>query len=344
MSSNEQASDKIYWRFVASMNDIIKRSGLKGGGSANERLLHELVETEMAFRRLLLSDKKGDELYKKFIKFIMFEKRNMISARVYFRERQDAFDEILSEAFRNGRTAPIKRLAINYSFASWAMANYRGPKRRALAPIYRRMGKIRRTLHENNLPLVLNRVKRFWYKVPEVHLEYMDHIQAASEGLLTAIDKYSIGESKFVSVAIGRITLNLLTDQNATMLKMSPREKRIQYRANMAKNELGTSDINDPRVLAFVREKFRGVTLRELIDINNASSVPKTLAPTTSSDNHDEEAQSDLQSEDRAIYMAQEQEDVVEHAEKAEQLAAVREALKHLSVLERKIVRLLTGE
>jgi RNA polymerase sigma factor (sigma-70 family) len=341
---NDQNSDKIYWRFVASMNDIIKRSGIKGGGGANERLLQELVETEMAFRRLLLSDKKGDELYKKFIKFIMFDKRNMISARVYFRERQDAFDEVLSEAFRSGRTAPLKRLSINYSFASWAMANYRGPKRRALSTVYRRMGRIRRTLHENNLPLVLNRVKRFWYKVPEVHLEYMDHIQAASEGLLTAIDKYSIGESKFVSVAIGRITLNLLTDQNATMLKMSPREKRIQYRANMAKNELGTSDITDPRVLSFVREKFKGVTLRELVDINNASSVPKSLAPALGNDATEEDQSADTQTEDRAIYMAQEQEDVVEQAERSEQVGALRGALRQLSVIERKIVRLLTGE
>ncbi|NIP30507.1 MAG: hypothetical protein GTN59_08105, partial [Candidatus Dadabacteria bacterium] len=99
----------------------------------------------------------------------------------------------------------------------------------------------------------------------------MDFIQNANEGLMNAIDKFVPPyKTVFRSVAIGRMTLNMHTDHNATMVKFSPTEKRILYRANNAKVKAKLTDQGD--ILNYVKESFNSVTPEKLRDILSAAT------------------------------------------------------------------------
>lgn len=233
--------------------------------------LEELFNYEKRFRKTLLSTPEGKDMYRQFMEFILKEKCNILSSRVYFRERQDIFAEKISPAFQKQKPHLLYSFRINYFFAKWVIERYNGPKIKSLKYSYDKIVKIRKTLCENNLPLALNRAKIFWSKVPDSHLEYMDIVQTSSEGLLTAIDKFVPPyKTVFRSVAIGRMTLNMLTDHNATVIKLSPIEKRILYRANNARTKENLTEIKD--ILRYVRQSFKGVTLRRLEEILNAGT------------------------------------------------------------------------
>lgn len=317
----------MFHRFIGEMNSILSRDETRGGQGQKD-LIASLVAAERVFQTLASEGDAGKDLYEKFIKFITEDKGNILSARVYFRERQGAFGPKISSAFRKAKISPIMKLHINYMFIAWAYQNYKGPNKRKMYYAMQKVIKIRNFIVENNLPLALNRAKKFWYKVPETHMEYMDHIQLASEGLITALDKFVPEDSAFGSVAIGRMTLNLLTEHNSTMIKFSPKEKRILYRANNAKNKERMTEEDD--VTGYVGEKFRGVTNREISMIASASSIPTSLE----------------QKDDGATSIADvapspsDTEELVEKKLMAEKL---RGALSSLSVVERKVVRLRHG-
>jgi len=260
-------NESTYRSFIGMMNKVLEENGFR----SQKETLEELFKFEDRFREALISTLEGREMYQTFMDFIIKEKCNILSSRVYFRERQNVFSAKISPAFQKQTPALLYRFRINYMFARWVIDRYHGPKIRSLRYSYDKIVAIRKFLCENNLPLALNRAKIFWSKVPNSHLEYMDIVQTSSEGLLTAIDKFVPPyKSLFRSVAIGRMTLNMITDHNATVVKLSPIEKRILYRANNARVKAGLVDINE--ILEYVRESFRGVSLKKLEEIINAAT------------------------------------------------------------------------
>lgn len=286
-----------------------------------------LVLEERRFRDILMSTKHGRETYMKFIDHIMNVKGNILSARVYFRERQDAFDRKISDAFRRGAPAAIEKLHPNHAFASWVVEVYKGPKKRSLAASLRRIRKQRDAIYAVNWPLALNRAKRFWFKVPAGHQTSDDHLQNAQEGLVTAIDKYVPGDSTYGSVAIGRITLNLLTSQNQTLIKFSPREMRIMYRANKARNQEKIED--DGKVEDYVRESFKGTNKKEIEMISAAQSMQSLdYKPEGGVSLHDTVAS---------------RQDLVEEAADSEMVQNLLDAMGDLDIMERKAIVLRSG-
>lgn len=271
--------------FCASMNEALDRNDEEDGRN-QKQLLEELFQLETKFRDTLISTQEGSEVYKKFVEFILNDKGNILSARVYFRERQDTFSSNISSAFQNNKPTQLFKFAINYPFAKWAFDRYKGPKSSQLQSTLYEIIRVRKVLCENNLPLAINRAKIFWSKVPASNLEYMDIIQNASEGLINAIDKFVPPyKTVFKSVAIGRMSLNILTDHNATLVKFSPRDRRILYRANNARTKGKLSDMND--ILAYVNQSFQNVTLEKLESIlNSAAGAIRTVI---NNENEDEQ-------------------------------------------------------
>lgn len=323
----------LFRRFIEEMNNC-KNSNLTKDGRTQAEVMGDLIKHEKEFRDLLLSSPEGHKAYDDFVSYILDDKGNILHAQIFFRERQKAFYGKTSRAFKARKSRHLHSFRINYRFAKWIMGRdkgdrirYEGPHRRALRVWFNRIAKERRILGENNMPLPINRAKRFWFNVPEVHLQYMDHIQNAAEGLMEAIDKFVPGEGAFGNVVVGRSTLNLMTDQNATLIKFSPKDKRIMYRANTARHKKKMT--SDTDVAKYVKEKF-DTSAREIERLGLAASHPTSLdIPDQFGRSAWESFADPASSEDEA--------------ETTDIHSKLRQFLGELSILDRKIVRLRHG-
>jgi len=265
----------VFKEFISAMNGVLADNS-KEDGRGQQKLLEDLFDLENKFKNLLISSPKGRLIYKEFVNFIVEEKGNILSARVYFRERQAVFSSKISKCFKNNNYWVLYKFSINYSFAKWVCSKYEGKNKEELLSIFDDIIKLRKVLCENNIPLAINRAKIFWSKSPNSSLDYMDFIQDANEGLMTAIDKFVPPyKAVFRSTAIGRMTLNMITDSSSTMLKLSPVEKRILYRANNARIKAKLTEPED--ILNYVRESFKNVSLYRLRSIMSASSGVASL-------------------------------------------------------------------
>jgi RNA polymerase sigma factor (sigma-70 family) len=326
MTASGDSSQELFRKFIEEMNK--KRDfNLEADDRNQAELFTALLENERLFRDLLLSTPHGHKVYDDFVAYIIDVKGNILHAQMFFRERQHVFYGKTSKAFRARKSKYLHSFRINYRFAKWTMEHYRGPNKRKLTSLFKKIVKSRWQLCENNLPLPINRAKRFWFKVPELHLQYMDHIQNANEGLLEAIDKFVPDEGAFGAVAIGRVTLNLMTDQNSTLIKFSPKERRILYRANTAKNKEHMTKDSD--ITGYVNQKF-DTTSEEITRIESAAKSPSSL------DAPDQFGKPGWES-------FVDPNEPAEEIETADTMAKMRAALEKLSVLERKIIRLKHG-
>ncbi|MGH7241454.1 MAG: hypothetical protein ACREGB_04110, partial [Candidatus Saccharimonadales bacterium] len=297
-------------------------------------LFDHLLMLEERFRRTLLSTENGRMMYEKFMDFIINDKRNILSARVYFRERQYDFSDKIANAFDQRKVSMLYKLRINFVFAKWVMDRYAGPKKNVLTRTCNDIMKVRKLLCEKNLPLAINRAKCFWTSVPHTHLQYMDLVQGAAEGLVSAIDKFCPDSGRFCGVAIGRMTLNMSTDHSETHIKLPPKQKRILYRANKANknNKMATM----AEILAYVQESFKDVTIEELSEIMNAAngviSMDKPVGNDSDTDNTQVVADR-LSSEDNPE----------ENLIKADTRDKVCQGVNSLEVIEKKVVVMKHG-
>lgn len=224
----------LFKQFVNEMNCVLQLND-EDSGKGQSALFSELFSYERKFREVLLSTSYGKDIYKRFMFYISRDKDSILQVMPYFRERQETFSKKISKSFENGNHQALHKFRINFLFASWVLENWEPSandrvtyrkQHEKLLKIFDEMKRIRRLLCENSLPLAINRSKIFWSKVPESHLEYMDLIQNSAEGLMVAIDKFTPPyKTVFRSTAIGRMTLNMMTDYNATLVKLPPREK-----------------------------------------------------------------------------------------------------------------------
>jgi len=323
-------SQDIFKQFIRTMNDVLSDNSTEDGRN-QQALLEDLFALESKFKDTLISTPDGKKVYLEFIDFIRKEKGNILSARIYFRERQDVFSSKISKCFKERKHFLLYRFSINYNFAKWVCDRYTGPKSRSLNHTFNKIIKIRKVLCENNIPLAINRAKIFWSRIPNSHLEYMDFIQNASEGLMNAIDKFVPPyKTVFRSVAIGRMTLNMLTDHNTTMVKFSPTEKRILYRANNARTKGKLSDQGE--VLEYVRESFNNVTPEKLREILAAATGLSSL------DKKSEETDMSIQDLLPSTYLNPE-----ESLLSKELMSKVSNAMSNISIIEMKLIKMKFG-
>jgi DNA-directed RNA polymerase specialized sigma subunit len=319
-------SQELFYKFASEMSDLLSKSLVTY--KDQKRLLDELVAVEIRFKKELLKTKRGKKMYAKFMHFIVREKKNKLAARIYFRERQDTFSNHISKAFYDEKPLHLTRFRINYWFIEWTVANHPNPSRK-LVSMLEEVKSLRSQLCETNMPLAVNQAKIFWSKCQDRQLEYMDFIQACSEGLLNAIDKFVPPyRDVFKSTAIGRMLSNMLDDHNATLVKFSPKERRIIYRARLGMNKKNLSDIED--ILKFVQESFPDVEQEYLRGLLNAATSPFSMSC----------KEEDSPDWDQLLADGKDTEQDLVDGDMKQKLY---ELMPHLTVIERKVISMTYG-
>jgi DNA-directed RNA polymerase specialized sigma subunit len=198
-----------------------------------QRQMDQLVGLETRFRRTLIAHHYGNWVYKRFVRFICEERKNILAARPYFRERQNIFTKEISKALKKRAEKSLYRFHFNFQFVLFVMKTRKWGESSDLPNLYRQIVQIRTEMVEMNMPLAINRSKIFYSRTPASHLTYMDFIQISCEGLMSAVDKFVPPFSPvFRSVAIGRMVGNFIENYSETLLHFFPVDKRKIYRAN----------------------------------------------------------------------------------------------------------------
>lgn len=201
--------------------------------------VNNLVRLERKFKKVLQNDCRGEFIYKKFIDFIWHSgkdnKRNTLSARPYFRERQSSFSKGISPAIRKKQFKKLYKFNINYTFIEFVLSAYPWRPGSKVVKAAKEVYLARQEIITLNMPLAISRARIFKQKTPESHLTYMDLVQISFEGLINAVDKFVLPYTPvFRSVIIGRIVGDLIENYSDTMLHFYPSDKRKIYRANKA--------------------------------------------------------------------------------------------------------------
>lgn len=171
---------------------------------------------EEEFRRRLIAHRWGQGTYQKFLHYITEERRNILAARPFFRERQTMFTKRISRALRKGNVLDLYRFRFNFGFMAFALKAYpwAGPGGSSrIVEIGKELWDLRRQIVEENLPLSINRARIFYGRTPKSHLSLMDEVQASANGMLSAVDKMCPPFTRvFRGVAIGRMVGNMIED------------------------------------------------------------------------------------------------------------------------------------
>lgn len=306
-----------------------------------KRQVETLCDLEKQFRNTLIRDHRGPSVYRAFVKFVRDERRNILAARPYFRERQDVFKARIAPALRDRADKTLYKFDVNYPFIAFAMkAKKFGPNSK-VGKLATAVQKARQELIEMNLPLAISRARAFaGYR--QAHLDYMDLVQVATEGLIAAIDKFVLPyRASFGAVMYGRITGDLVESNSETLIHFYPSDKRKIYTANKLMKdgqsfEVIAKHINDEE--ATKNKSSKGPVTNE-----NELQQLYVAAYTVSGDSTGQEDESAMQtagSEEPAIHRFEADDswrpDV--RLEQSQLHHALHKELKHLSLFEQKLL------
>lgn len=305
-----------------------------------KRQVETLVALEKEFRRTLIKHPWGPGTYKAFVRFICDERRNILAARPFFRERQNIFTEQISKALKKRAEKSLYRFHFNFQFVIFVLAEYKWPRGGKIATLARQIAQLRTELVEMNMPLAISRARIFWSRTPKAQLSYMDLVQISCEGLMSAVDKFCLPYSRvFRAVAIGRMTGNFIEQYSETLVHFYPVDKRKIYRANKLLSR-GNAEQPDMEKLS------EGVNSD--VDPNhqtNPSEIADLLAAASSvsadSPMPNQRAQNpDAESFPLDSFRADESTHPDVRFEQAEALNVLERAIPDLPMLERKLLRM----
>jgi RNA polymerase sigma factor (sigma-70 family) len=301
--------------------------------------LELLVDLERQFRKSLVKTIEGREVYKKFVKYIMDERKTLLNARPFFRERQDMFKEAISPALRAREDRALYQYDINYMFVDFALRNAKFPSNSVPLRLAKEIAAVRKELIETNTPLAISRAKIFFRSTPKSHTEYMDLVQSSVMGLITAIDKFCLPYTPvFRSVAIGRGVGNMIDVYSSTMLYFNSADRKKLYRANKARSR-GGSDRSPDELARAVNmgpgTKYDKTNPDEIVGILSASSHVSIETP--SNNDFELEGGGDPVSEKYAAPVGIQPDQMVEEADLKWELS---KAIKTLSIFEQKLLKL----
>lgn len=204
--------------------------------------VEKLVGLEKEFRRTLINHPWGPAIYREFVSFICDERRNILAARPYFRERQGVFTAKISKALKKRQDRGLYRFHTNYEFVMFVMAARAWKKNRIggrVVALADQIRDLRWELVEMNMPLAVARARIFWARTPKAQLSYMDLIQITAMGLMAGVDKFCLPYSAaFRHTLIGRMIGNLIEEYSETLVHFPPSDKRKIYRANKVLSRL----------------------------------------------------------------------------------------------------------
>ncbi len=231
------------------------------------RQLRTLVKLENDFRKTLIDHWRGPTVYKKFVHLILKEKRNILAARPYFRERQQVFSKEISAALKKANDKALYRFHFNYTFVAFVLGTYDWAQGSNVVKLANKIKLLRQEIHEMNMPLALSQTRGFYENTPRSHLSYMDLVQIHAQGLLVAIDKFVPPPTKgmtrdeelqayrsFRAVAIGRMMGDRIEQFSETVIHYFPSDKRKLYRAHKALRVSGDAAVDYERLSEIVND------------------------------------------------------------------------------------------
>ena len=165
--------------FAHSLELEIAKYGTKKEDLFNSQrsLFERLVCLEDDFRQTLLDSPHCDETYKAFISHICEDKRNLLAARPYYRERQTFFTSNIVGSFKTNDHLALQQFHGNYQFILFVMSCRKWPKNCKLASIAKAIKDLRTELITTNMPLAISRARIFYSRTPKSAMEYLDLIQ-----------------------------------------------------------------------------------------------------------------------------------------------------------------------
>lgn len=226
--------------FATSLEAAIDRWGQVDGKellARQKEQMDRLVAAETDFRRTLAKHHWGRNVYLAFISHVLDRRRNVLSARPYFRERQTVFAETISGALKARDWRKLAKFRINHGFVRFVINARRWHPSSKLVRLAKEIAAAREELAVTNMPLAISRAHLFYRRTRSFRsiLTYMDLISLSCEGLLSAIDKFVPPFSQvFRAVAIGRMTGYFIESASETMVHFYPGDRRKLYRANKA--------------------------------------------------------------------------------------------------------------
>jgi len=264
----ESYDNSFYW-LATEISHILAKN--KEDGTTQKEQVEELFLAERLFKEEILKYKYSTQVFKKFISKIRHIDRNILYAKIYFRENSETFSRDVTPFLKSENPEGLKKFNINFNLIQFIKTSWRGPLGTKADKLYKRVERARRILIESNLPLIVNVAKLFFRKVPRSGVTLMDMIAVSAMGLASAVDKYTgdvNGEySKvFLSVCMNRATGNLIKLYSETPLHFYPSDRKILYKANSIRGRQG---IKDPTELA------AAVNAAFLADSKEGMVVPK---------------------------------------------------------------------
>ena len=243
----EQYGNEFYV-LATEISHILARNKLDG--TTQKEQVEELFLAEKLFKDEILKYKYSTQVYKKFIQKIRHIDRNILYAKVYFRENSETFSTKITPFLKSETPEGLKKFNVNFNFILFVKQNWRGPLGVKADKLYKRVERARRILIESNLPLVINVAKLFFRKVPRSSVSLMDMIAVSAMGLASAVDKYT-GDSNgeyskvFMSVAMNRATGNLIKLYSETPRHFYPSDRKVLYKANSIRGRQGIKDVTE---------------------------------------------------------------------------------------------------
>lgn len=279
--NRQERFDDSFYKLATEITKSLERNK---DGTDQKAQVEELLDAERKFKDTILKYRQATEIYKRFLQRVCIQNKNILSARPYFREPATQFSAKITPAIKADDIDALKTFDINYQLIKFIRDSWLGPFPKRAEQLFQRVHNARRILIENNMPLAINRAKRFYRATPRSHLSLMDLIEICAMGLAAGIDKYVGKYSKvFVSVCIGRMVGNMIDAYSETVLHFYPSDKRILYKANSIRGRQGITDIAE--LTAAVNASFaqdekdgktiptKNITVSELSALMSAAST-----------------------------------------------------------------------
>jgi RNA polymerase sigma factor (sigma-70 family) len=332
-------NDEHFRQFAGALDRSIKRFWSRRPESlflAQKKQVETLVKLERQFKLTLIKHSAGVKVYQAFIDYICKTRRNILDARPYFRERQDVFTRDISRALRSRGPRALYRFSFNYRFVQFALGAYKWKPRSPIVLLAKKIRALRDELVTTNMPLAISRARIFYSRTPKAHLEHMDLVQIACEGLMSCVDKFVPPFSRaFRAVAIGRMTGNFIEQYSETPIHFYPREKRKIYRANKyVGRHAGANPEDIAKEVNKGVEKAHWTTPSEIANLMAAASVVSADAQTQ----EDEAGVVPTRQIERYAAPEDVQPDVI--AERQDAYGKLNQAQGQLSVTQRKCLQL----
>lgn len=338
--SQYNPDDSHFRQFASCLESAIAREKVPDNVNflkLQKQQVEALVKTEKEFRRTICSytsGRTGRHIYNAFIRYICEDRRNILAARPFFRERQTIFTKSISQALKDKDFKALQKFNFNFHFIQFVLDHYKWPENHRLVKLGKKIIELRATLVTMNMPLAISRARIFYSRTPKAQLEYMDLVQISCEGLMSAIDKFVLPyTSAFRSVAIGRMTGNFIEQYSETLVHFYPVDKRKIYRANkLLRRNTDTIDF-----VALAGKVNHGV---EKPGLTNPSELAGLLAAQSyvSTEQTVRDGEDEVSVADRYAAPASCQPDI--QFEAMDTHRSLKQAFNSLSPMDRKILRL----